>query len=275
MNQTLIINEKNNKYYIEKSFYNHIENIIFFDSKKGVKILELGRSKTFKASHYNNLYDNYQFYEMEAEKIILNNAPVRKLKEDLHFKNNFYLSKQDQYMKEASEIMLYININSEDIEITEGEEIREEIEEGYYYIYKKYLFKNLFITCKNLQHLYFKDKDLEGMNYNDFRRYDIKKIDNELNNERKSFLKPFTNYLNRLKELKKEGFSHIGNNYTEEDTEAKETKIFIKTLKTEEKIQRDQNIEYLKNIIHDRKKIKSLFNKFNINIDIVKFEDGE
>lgn len=275
MNHTLIINEKNNKYYIGKSFYNHLENIIFFDSKKGVKILELGRSKTFKASHYNNLYNTQQTYNNEAEKIILNNAPVRKLKEDLKSKNNFYISKKDQYIKEASEIELYININLENIEITEGEEIREEMEEGYYYIYKKYLFKNLFITCNNLQHVYFKDEDLEGMNYNDFRKYDVKKIDDELNNERKLSLKPFTNYLNRLKELKKEGFSHIGHSYKDEDTEAKETKIFIKTLKTEEKIQRDQNIEYLKNIIHDRKKIKSLFNKFNIDIDIVKFDDGE
>lgn len=275
MNQTLIINEKNNKYYIEKSFYNHIENIIFFDSKKGAKILELGRSKTFKASHYNNLYHTKQIYDSEADKIILNHAPVRKLKEDLHFKNNFYLSKQDKYMREASEITLYININSENIEITEGEEIREEIEEGYYYIYKKYLFKNLFITCNDLQHIYFKDEDLEGMNYSDFRRYDIKKIDDELNKERKFSLKPFTNYLNRLKELKKEGYTHIGYKRIFEDVEALEIKIFIKTLKTEEKIQRDKNIEYLKNIIHDRKKIKSLFNKFNINIDLVKFEDGE
>lgn len=273
MNQTILITNKNNKYYIESDFNNFIENIIFFDNKKQCKILELNRQKKFKAQLKNNLYNTTYTREAEARKIILNNEPTRKIKENLKTPSNFYISKPDKYG--GHEIQLYINVNAEKIEITETEETREELSAGYFHICRNFILKNLFFTYSDYKYIFLKNSDVEKLSYRDFEKLDLKKIDDEINSrEAKVYNFPqFTKYLNRLKELRVAGFDYIGHKYEEEEAEAVAVEVFKETYTTEAKKTRDANIKYLKDIIYNEKKIKDLFNKFNINIDIVKFED--
>lgn len=275
MNQTLIINNINNKYYIKSDFNHFIENIIFFDNKKQCKILELNRQKNFKAQLKNNLYNTTYTGKAEARKIILNNEPTRKIKENLKTSSNFYTSKPDKYGRH--EIKLYININIEKIEITETEETREELSSGYFHIYRNFILKNLFFTYSDYKHIFLKNSDVEKLTYKDFEKLDLKKINDEIiSREAKVYDFPqFTKYLNKLKELKAAGFDYIGHKYEEEEAQAEAVEVFKEIYTTEAKKTRDENIKYLKNIIYDEKKIKSLFNKFNIDIDLVKFEDGE
>ena len=273
MNQTILINEKNNKYYIESDFSHFIENVIFFDNKKQCKILELNRQRKIKAQLKNDLYNTTYTGEAEARKIILNNEPTRKIKENLKTSSNFYTSKTDNYGRH--EIQLYININAEKIEITETEETREELSAGYFHIYRNFTLKNLLFTCGAYKHIFLKNSDVEKLSYKDFEIFDLKKISDEINNREAKALKlpTFTKYLNKLKELKRAGFDYIGHKYEEEEAQAEAVEVFKETYTTEAKKTRDANIKYLKDIIYDEKKLINLFNRFNINIDSVKFDD--
>lgn len=276
MNKHLISLEKNNKYYIKSDFYNPIEEVIFFDHKTQKKLLVIkGRQLSFKTNQYNTLYKTNQIFEAEAKSLILTNEPKRKLKENLKEKNNFYISKSEHhYSYIENKIFLYINVDIEQIEIKEGEEFEEEISRGRFWIYKKYYFKNLFIEFSNLIHVFYTQEEFNLLDYKSIRNYELKKIDDELIKEEtfKDF-KPVKKYIERLKELKKDGFAYIGFDRITTSDEALETKIFINSYDTPQKQNFDQNIKFLKENIIDHEQIKELFKKFNVDIEKVNFND--
>lgn len=215
------------------------DKVILFDSKENKEVLRYGNS-------IYNYYDKKGAY-LYIEDVYFTTEIKNARKLDFNRKENFTLKDSSRYSWENVKD-IYININSENITITELEEDKKEMKKGETYVYKHYEIKGLKFKFRDKEIKYLTKEEYEKLPYIQKRNFtyiddEIEMIDKKIRNGH-VVLKKHLEKLQNLKNQNMYGWIYC-TVYPTDDTLY--IKKFDRIEKTESRKLYEKNIDYIKN----------------------------